>query len=292
MEHEIEKLIKIFPPGIAGELCKYEKAYESITEIRIRRGRPIVLTCFDSKIKCDHTVTKDELDRCIQALCSGSLHAHGDTIAQGYISLENGVRAGICGRAVTKNNEISAVYDYTSVNIRIPRNVQGISGPIVDRIAKSGYRESILIYSSPGMGKTTLIRDIAAILGSAAHKVNVAVIDSRCEIADMTLFKCENADIFENYPKAKAIEIAVRTMSAEYVICDEIGTYDEAKALLSVQNSGVPVIATAHSDHVINLLMRPNIRILHEACCFDTYVGIRRIGKQIKFSYTSRDEIV
>ena len=292
MNFEIASLIKIFPPVIAGEISKYINSFDCITEVRIRRERPIVLTCLDSKIICSHTVTKDELDRCVQSLCSGSLHAHGDTIAQGYISLENGIRVGICGRAVTQNNEITAVYDYSSVNIRIPRSVKGISGPIIDRIRKSGYKENILIYSSPGMGKTTLIRDIATILSSDIHRINVSVIDSRCEIASNELYLSQNADIFENYPKAKAIEIAIRTMSADYVICDEIGTYDEAKALLSVHNSGVPVIATAHSDNVINLLMRPNIRILHEACCFDTYIGIRRIGKQLKFSYTSRDEIV
>ena len=292
MNGEIVDLLKKLPSGIFSALIKYIDKEDQITEIRLRSDRNIVLTTLDGKISTNYKISEDELNKCVYAICDGSLHAHDETIAEGYVSCENGLRVGICGRAVTSNNNVSTVYDFTSLNIRIPRSILGIGDAIVHRIKNNAYHENILIYSSPGMGKTTLIRDIARSLSNFPHNIKVAIIDSRCEIADRYLRKCENADIFINYPKAKAIEIAVRTMSCEYIVCDEIGSYDEAKSLLSVQNSGVPVIATAHADNVIDLLMRPNIRILHEACCFDTYIGVKRTKDKIKFSYTSRDEIV
>lgn len=292
MEQIIVDLLKKLPSGILSSIIGYLDKENFITEIRIRRGRVIVLTTLDGKLFTNYKVFDEEFNQCIFALCDGSLHAHEQTIIQGYISCENAIRVGVCGRAVVNNNSISSVYDFSSINIRIPRSIAGISRPIVDRLRKNSYRENVLLYSSPGIGKTTIIRDIATSLSKYPHNVKVGVIDSRCEIADSILKKCENADIFENYPKSLAIEIAVRTMSCEYIVCDEIGGYEEAKSLLSVQNSGVPIIATAHADNVIDLLLRPNIRILHEACVFDTYIGIKRTNNTVKFSYTSREEVV
>ena len=293
MNNETAELLQKLPNGISSTLLKYFSKNEPITEIRIRKNRNIVLTTLDSNIVCPYTVSQKELEDTVFSLCDGSLHAHCETISNGYIACSNGIRVGICGKAVrSSDNTTLTVYDFSSLNIRIPGQVLNVGNGICERIKNSGYADSYLIYSSPGVGKTTLIRDIARILSAKPHNKKVAIIDSRCEIADKSLYLCENADIFENYPKTKAIEIAVRTMSCEYIICDEIGGYDEAKALLSVHNSGVPIIATAHSDNVINLLMRPNIRILHEACCFDVYVGIKRNKDKLKFSFTPREEIV
>lgn len=286
------EFLKRLPKSIFSALLRYVNDNDDITEIRLRSDRNIVLTTLQKKIYIDHIVTKDELDLAILAICDGSLHAHDETIMEGYISSQNGIRVGICGKAVTQDNKICGVYDFTSLNIRIPRHIYGISNNIIKLIQSKNYNENILIYSSPGIGKTTVIRDIARTLSEPPHNIKVGVIDSRCEISDKILYKCSNIDILENYPKAKAIEIAVRTMSCEYIICDEIGSYDEAKSLLSVQNSGVPVIASAHAENVIDLLMRPNIRILHEACCFDTYIGLKRAKDSMKFSFTSREEIV
>jgi len=292
MRAVLTEFLKKLPKEIFASLIKYLDCDETVTEIRLRINRKIILTTLERKLTVDHIVTKDELEAAIFGICDGSLHAHDETISEGYIVCNNGIRVGICGKAVSENNKVSAVYNFSSINIRIPHHVFGVSDQIVKMIENKSYNESILIYSAPGMGKTTLIRDISRCLADPPHNKKVAIIDSRCEIADETLYKCANTDIFENYPKSKAIEIAVRTMSCEYIVCDEIGSYDEAKSLLSVQNSGVPVIATAHADNVIDLLMRPNIRILHEACCFDTYIGVKRIKDKMKFSFTPREEIV
>lgn len=60
------------------------------------------------------------------------------------------------------------------------------------------------------------------------------------------------------------------------IICDEIGTLEEAKAILSAQNSGVPLIATAHADSFDRLMKRPNIKTLYDNGIFRYYIGISR----------------
>ena len=60
------------------------------------------------------------------------------------------------------------------------------------------------------------------------------------------------------------------------IFCDEIGSAEEARAILGAQNSGVPLIATAHAESREALLRRPNIRMLYENSIFRYYIGLRR----------------
>ena len=130
-------------------------------------------------------------------------------------------------------------------------------------------------------------------LSSGAPPRRVAVIDTRFEIETKPLQECCHVDFLSGYPRGKGIEIATRTLSPQYIICDEIGGYEEAEAILSAQNTGVPIIATAHASSVEELLLRPNIRTLHEHHLFSDYIGIQglRIGSAPILSFTSASHI-
>ena len=95
------------------------------------------------------------------------------------------------------------------------------------------------------------------------------------------------SDIYLGYPKAMAMELAVRTMSPQYLLCDELGA-EEADAILAAQNAGVPLIASAHAPSLEALLRRPALRRLHEAGVFGHYVGIRREGRGFFFDMVCR----
>ena len=69
------------------------------------------------------------------------------------------------------------------------------------------------------------------------------------------------------------------------IFCDEIGSAEEARAILGAQNSGVPLIATAHADSRETLFRRPNIRLLYENCVFRYYIGLRRHPESAKFDF-------
>ena len=77
-----------------------------------------------------------------------------------------------------------------------------------------------------------------------------------------------HTDVLTLYPKAVGTEIAVRTLSPDIVILDEIGSDEEARAMLSAVNTGVSFIAAAHGSSMEEVLRRPNIKRLVNAGAF------------------------
>ena len=75
-------------------------------------------------------------------------------------------------------------------------------------------------------------------------------------------------DVFDGYPKAEGIAIAVRVMSPQILICDELGGAAETDALLHSLHTGVRLIASAHAESIPALRRRPQIRRLIEAGAF------------------------
>ncbi len=262
-----------------------------INEIRIREQSRLYLTVGNENIACDLMVDRQMLNRTFEELCSGTLHTHMESIKNGYLIFNEGIRVGVAGHALTEGNVISNVFDVTSLNIRIPYPIYGISERIYEKIRSEDFFLNTLIYSLPGAGKTTMIRDLAFLLANKGNR-RVAIIDTRCEISDERLHRCDNVDIYSAYPKAQAMEYAIRTMNPQYIICDEIGSLEEANSLLSVQNAGVPIVATAHSRNIIELMRRKNIALLHENGVFDVYVGIRRSAQdKISFLFCNSGEV-
>lgn len=250
---------------------------EEIDEIRLRRGRPVSLTVRGQNIVTNIICSAAELSDTVSRLCGGTLHAHSETIASGFIAFGGGGRAGVCGRAVAGHAggyQISGVADIDAICIRVPRSVRGISSRLCEYIASRGYRASVLVYSPPGGGKTTLLRDAAAALACEPHYRRVAVIDTRGELYRADMFEGTLADIFTGYPKALGIEIATRTMSPQYLICDEIGDPDEARAILAAQHTGVPLLASAHASSYEELLARPSVKLLLDAGVFERCMSV------------------
>jgi stage III sporulation protein AA len=104
------------------------------------------------------------------------------------------------------------------------------------------------------------------------------VVDTRGELGFDTEGRGLCLDILKGYPRARGVEIATRTLSAQVIICDEIGDTDEAMSMVSAHHGGVPLVASAHGGSLPELLRRTGIRLLHESGLFGAYVGIRRDG--------------
>ena len=277
------KDMSLLPPELEGCLPEriraglYELAGQGriratdISEVRLRLGRPASVTLNGVNVVMTERAGAKELADCVSALCRGSYYAHGATIRDGYICVGGGFRVGVCGTASEDGN----VSDITSVNIRLPHIIRGVSEYLIRRCIDSGRLRSMLIYSPPGVGKTTLLRDLAARLGGEFAR-RTALIDTRGELFMPEMFADTLCDVLTGYPRAKGIELATRTLSPEVIICDELGDAEEARAILGAQNTGVPLIASAHASSLDELLSRPNIRLLHENRVFDYYIAISR----------------
>ena len=113
----------------------------------------------------------------------------------------------------------------------------------------------------------------------------VAVIDTRGELGIMLDGSRATIDVLSGYPKSIGIEIAARTMNPELMVCDEIGGEDEARAIIAVQNCGVPLLASAHGSDLCGLLQRTGIRALQRAGVFGAYVRIDREYGRLEYKY-------
>lgn len=287
------KILKYFPKRVAAAVDLFLRSLKEktlyVSEIRLRANAPISVsfggrnvTSFAGELVI---CNENEIAETLQKLCEDSVHTYSETLKEGYVVLENGYRVGVCGRAGTDGDSIRSVYGITSLSVRIPHPVSGTAEKIMPMLREGGRIQSALFYAVPNVGKTTLIRDIAATLSKGMRARRVALIDTRGEIYMKSMFEESIADVLRGYPRAKGIEIATRTLSPEVIFCDEIGSLEEARAILSAENSGVPLIATAHADSLENLLKRPNIRILYDGCIFRYYIGLSREEGTSCFSY-------
>lgn len=263
-----------------------------LNEIRLRAGRPASLTVDGKNMVLPAVCTAAELSQTVKRFCGGSIYAHSETLKAGYISIGNGYRVGVCGRAVLDNDKIVGISEISSVNIRIPHHIAG-AGDYAERVLRRmNYLSGLLIYSRPGVGKTTMLRDLALRLSGGKTPRRVALIDSRGEFESGGLRENCLVDVLSGYPKAAGIEIATRTLSPEFIVCDEIGALEEARAILAVQSSGIPLLASAHVASRVELLLRPTIALLHENRVFGAYLGIERAPGSTEFRYelSFRDE--
>lgn len=278
----IEKLTDCFPPVLKFMLKDYINR-NNCEEIHISRGKKVFLRISTSVFMLDYICLSSDFDLILKNICRGSLYAHSETIKKGYISFMDSIRIGVSGRAVTEKDCIISVSKIDSLNIRIPHYPKDIGAPIVAVLEHYSFLSGVLIYSPPGVGKTTVLRDTARILSTAPYYKRVCVMDTRGELEMPADLAATTLDSYRFYPPEIAIESAIRTMSPEIIICDEIGRREQ-EAILYSANKGVPIVAAAHGSDPATLVQSEDIRILHQRGVFACYIGLKR-GRDMPLSF-------
>ena len=144
---------------------------------------------------------------------------------------------------------------------RIGRAVLGSIALIRD-IVEQG--QSILILGRPGVGKTTLLREIARVLADEANK-RVVVVDTSNEIAgdgDIPhpgIGRARRMQVARTVEQHAVMIEAVENHMPQVIVIDEIGTELEAAAARTIAERGVQLVATAHGNSLGNLLVNPTL---------------------------------
>lgn len=255
-------------------------------EIRIHANRRTFVTAGGKSYPTSIILSKDEMSEILKKMCRDSLYAYSQTINRGYLTMEGGIRVGVSGSAAMEDSRVIGVTDVTGLIIRIPHTPHVFLSQLTERLHMCGVLSGALVYAPPGVGKTTLLRALTTELASPTNGYRTVAVDTRGELQFSLDGADLNLDVLVGYPRDVGIGIAVRSLGAEVVICDEIGTMEDARAVLAAANCGVPLIASSHARSVTELLRRPAIAILHRAHVFDLYVGIRRYGNGFSYQFT------
>jgi stage III sporulation protein AA len=268
-------MVEALPPGLADRVC----------ELRLRAGRPLEWVLRHGEPggegvgETGWIPEARDVALLARSFLEHSAYAHQEELRQGYLTLPGGHRVGLCGRAVLSDGRLTGLTDIASLCVRVARAAPGVADWLLPLLLPAGEAPcGALLFSAPGMGKTTLLRDAVRQL-SDLHGRRVGVVDERSEIAGCVrgvprLDVGRRTDVLDACPKAAGMMLLLRGMAPQWLAVDEIGRAEDADALLEAARCGVPVLATAHAGDFGELLGRPTLRRLAEARAFRRYVEL------------------
>ena len=253
----------------------------SITELRLRADAPLLLTAADDPLflrtggRCGCfggsdvlTVTAAELQETFLRACRWSVHSFESQIRDGFLTLPNGHRLGLCGVTDAATQALTLV---TSMNLRIARQTPAAAKMLCDKLFSHALC-SVIVAGPPVSGKTTMLRDLARRLseGECGRYYRVSVIDTRQEFPFLPY-----CDVLTGCDKAQGIRRALRVMSPQMLLCDEIGTAAEIDALEQSFSAGAQCAVSVHTDSAKTLRLRKPLQRLLQTQQFHHVVLLR-----------------
>jgi stage III sporulation protein SpoIIIAA len=147
------------------------------------------------------------------------------------------------------------------LTLRVGRAVYGTIAIIQD-IVESG--KSILLLGRPGVGKTTMLREVARVLADHFRK-RVVIVDTSNEIGGdgdiphPAIGRARRMQVATPARQHAVMIEAVENHMPQVIVIDEIGTELEAAAARTIAERGVQLVGTAHGNELENLMQNPTL---------------------------------
>ena len=286
--NKFKEAVQCVAPILRTQLLKIPDTIKNdVREIRLNIGSPVIAVCksgiamvgADGRIGYIYNssfplVTANDIKETLNIACGYSLHSCQSSLTEGFITVKGGHRVGIGARAVVENGAVRGIKDVSFLNIRIARECKGVANELYDKFFKLSA-QSLIIAGPPSSGKTTLLRDLSRLLSGMgrSNTYRICVIDERDEIAAMYNGQAQNdvginTCVLSGFPKSQGILRAVRSLSPQVILCDEVGTNDECEAIMQGLNSGVSFVVTIHSGSKQELVSKPQFKKLADSGVF------------------------
>lgn len=282
-----EQAAKVLPQPLREGAMALDRGRRAKTEeLRLRVGQPVAVVLDGQEfVLSTACVTPRDLEQLADLASQASLHTVLPQLCQGYITISGGHRLGLCGRAVMREGRICGLRDFSSANLRIARQVTGAARPVVRDLWVNDRPANTLILAPPGLGKTTLLRDLIRCFsaGDGYPPRRVGLADERGEVAALwegrpQLDLGPRTDVVEGCPKADGLMLLLRAMNPQVLAVDEITDPADVDALEQAAGCGASLLATAHGWDRADLERRPLYRQLLSAGILERLVYIRREG--------------
>ncbi len=240
---DLQALLDLLPERVHQSIERQGNETE-LLEIVMDLGRPPTARYVDG----ERTLHADEISL-----------AEIDAVVNGIGDFDDDNRAGIARtlhRIAGIRNRRGQVVGLTC---RVGRAVYGTIDIIAD-IVEEGH--SILLLGRPGVGKTTMLREMARVL---AEKKRVVIVDTSNEIGGdgdiphPAVGRARRMQVPRPSHQHETMIEAVENHNPEVIIIDEIGREQETAAARTINERGVQLIGTAHGNTLENLLMNPTL---------------------------------
>ncbi|MDO4453333.1 MAG: stage III sporulation protein AA [Eubacteriales bacterium] len=301
-------LIQIFSENIRLIVKKMKIDAESLQEIRMRVEKPFLILAdgeeyfvtekgeLTKQEQKGYIVTKQEIMETISYITHYSLYAYEDEVRQGFLTIEGGHRIGIAGKMVMEGNRIKNIKYISFLNIRITHEKKGCADKLLPYIIDQGRICHTLLVSPPRGGKTTILRDLVRQLSNGTKflpGVTVGVVDERSEIGGSYMGVPQNdlgirTDVLDCCPKAEGMMMLIRSMSPHVIAVDEIGDYEDSRAIEAVMNCGCKVLATVHGSSIEDIQKKPLLQQMVTQKVFERYVILGNLPGKIKEIFDER----
>ena len=245
VQEEMERLLEILPPRVKSSLVREENLAD-LLEVVLDLGRlPEARFPSGDVILDDREVSREDLEYLVEQI--------GDFGDDNRAGMERTL------------HRISAIRNrkgqVVGITCRAGRAVFGTIKVIEDLAFAN---KNILLLGRPGVGKTTMLREVARVLADSARK-RVVIVDTSNEIAGdgdvphPAIGHARRMQVATPTRQHGVMIEAVENHMPQVIIIDEMGTEEEAAAARTIAERGVQLIGTAHGNTLDNLILNPTL---------------------------------